>query len=245
MNGKKNLKVQKKSNFVTFLDSINSINSSAIFTLKAGEGVEISTLACNSDNTTIIYGRSIVDESSYEGNLNIPDIKKLVLAINNIDTEDVELQINTNNLEYKGKSLKFKYHLYEEGFMVKPKINISKINNFDFDVKFTLTNDQIRQIYKGNAFTRDTNKLYFYTEDDQLKVELTDKAKHNTNSFGITLCESTFNLSPLAINYDNFKLVELIGNGVDISINIQYGIVTFDVVRDTTSLKYIINALIQ
>ena len=242
---KKSLSLKNQSEFVTFLDSVNSINTSAIFTVKAGSNVEISTIACNSDNTTIIYGRSIVDESTYEGNLNIPDIMKLTSAIGNIPQKEIELVVNSNNIEYIGKNLKFKYHLYEEGFMLKPKINLSKINGFVFDVQFSITNELIKAIYKGNAFTRDTNKLYFYTEDGSLKVELNDRVKHNTNVFGMTLGSADFNLQPIAINYNNFKMVELIGDYVDISINTQYGIVTFDVVKGNTSLKYIINALIQ
>lgn len=242
---KKSLSLKNQSEFVTFLDSVNSINTAAIFNVKAGTNVEISTIACNCDNTTIIYGRSIIDESTYDGNLNIPDIMKLTSAISNIPQKDIELHINSNNIEYIGKNLKFKYHLYEEGFMVKPKINLSKINGFVFDVKFSITNELIKAIYKGNAFTRDTNKLYFYTEDGSLKIELNDRAKHNTNVFGMTLGSADYNLQPIAINYNNFKMVELIGDHVDISINTQYGIVTFDVERGNTSLKYIINALIQ
>lgn len=242
---KKLIKLKSKVDFVTFLDSINSINTSAIFELQAGNDVEISTIACNSDNTTIIYGRSVISESTHANTLNIPDIKKLTSAISNIDDRDIEFTVNTNSLEYVSKKLKFKYHLYEDGFMVKPKINLQKIHSFNFDVTFSLTNEQIKSIYKGNAFTRDTNKLYFYTEDDCLKVELTDRSKHNTNVFGLTLDDVDFKLQPIAINYDNFKLVELIGSKVDVSINSAYGIVIFDVVQGNTKLKYIINALIQ
>lgn len=245
MNVKRSLKLKDQSDFIAFLESVNLINPSAIFNIEAGLDVVMSTIACNSDNTTIIYGRSYIDESTYAGNLNIPDIKKLTSALSNIEHKDLELGINSNNIEYIGKSLKFKYHLYDDGFIVKPKINVSKIDGFTFDVKFTMTNSQIKSIYKGNAFTRDTNKVYFYTEDGNLKVELNDRTKHNTNVFGLTLEPVSFFLQPIAINYDNFKTVELIGDKVDISINTQYGIVTFEVVRGKTTLKYIINALIQ
>ena len=156
---KKALKLSNKAEFTTFLDSVNAINTAAIFTVNTGVDSEISTIACNSDNTTIVYGRSIIAESSFTGNLNIPDIRKLTSAINNISQKEIDLNINSNSIEYISKHLKFKYHLYEDGFMTKPKINIAKINSFTFDVKFSISNDIVKSIYKGNAFTRDTNKL--------------------------------------------------------------------------------------
>jgi hypothetical protein len=240
-NQQKRLKINSRSEFVKYLDSFSKINDSFIADVKTDN---ISAIAASSDNTLVLYGEYEC-ESNYQTSLNIPDSKKLVRVLDTIDSESIDLILNNNNIEYRGTSVKFKYHLFEDGFLNKPSLSIEKIKKFNFDITFNLTKQLIQTITKGSSFTTETNKLYFYTEDNTLKAELTDKARHNTDSYVLSLCEVDFTLAPIAVNFDNIRLLTLLDNSIDVNINTQYGVLVFSSKNSKTKLSYIISSLTQ
>jgi len=244
MVNQRELKLQNRIDCIKYLEAISKINESTILNANQDLGL-ISSLVSSADNTLILYSELSNIEVNYNGSINIPDIKKLTRVVDSIDTKDVSLLINSNNIEYKGKSLKFKYHLYEDGFLTKPSINIDKIKSFNYNVKFTLKKDTINSIIKGSTFASETNKLYLYTEDGRLKGELTDRARHNTDVFAIDLGEVDFELSPLPLNFDNIKLLSFINDDINFGINTEYGVTVIDILNNTIKLKYIITSLTQ
>jgi hypothetical protein len=244
MVNQRELTLQNRIDCIKYLEAISKINESTILNANQDLGL-ISSLVSSADNTLILYSELSNIEVNYNGSINIPDIKKLTRVVDSIDTKDVSLLINSNNIEYKGKSLKFKYHLYEDGFLTKPSINIDKIKNFNYNVKFTLKKDTINSIIKGSTFASETNKLYLYTEDGRLKGELTDRARHNTDVFAIDLGEVDFELSPLPLNFDNIKLLSFISDDINFGINTEYGVTVIDILNNTIKLKYIITSLTQ
>jgi hypothetical protein len=244
MVNQRELTLQNRIDCIKYLEAISKINESTILNANQDLGL-ISSLVSSADNTLILYSELSNIEVNYNGSINIPDIKKLIRVVDSIDTKDVSLLINSNNIEYKGKSLKFKYHLYEDGFLTKPSINIDKIKSFNYNVKFTLKKDTINSIIKGSTFASETNKLYLYTEDGRLKGELTDRARHNTDVFAIDLGEVDFELSPLPLNFDNIKLLSFISDDINFGINTEYGVTVIDILNNTIKLKYIITSLTQ
>ena len=239
------LKLPNRLDWIRFLESISKINESTILTTHEGDTGLISSLVSSADNTLILYGEMSGVTSNYNGSINIPDIKKLVRVIDSIDTKDLLLSINNNSIEYRGKSLKFKYHLYEDGFLSKPSINVEKIKSFTYDIKFTLKKESINSIIKGSTFATETNKLYLYTQDGRLKGELTDRARHNTDVFALDLGEANFDLSPLPVNFDNIKLLSFIGEDINFGINTEYGVTVIDISNTNIKLKYIITSHTQ
>ena len=137
------------------------------------------------------------------------------------------------------------YHLYEEGFITKPSINIDKINKFKFDVKFNLNKATIQRLFKGSTFASETNKIYFYTDGKALMAELTDRARHNTDNFTLSLGEVDFELEPISINLDNVRLLSLLNDDIRVKINTEFGVVVFDIEESNIKLRYIISALTQ
>ena len=244
MANQRELKLQNRIDCIKYLEAISKINESTILNANQDLGL-ISSLVSSADNTLILYSELSNIDVNYNGSINIPDIKKLTRVVDSIDTKDVSLLINSNNIEYKGKSLKFKYHLYEDGFLTKPSINIDKIKSFNYNVKFTLKKDTINSIIKGSTFASETNKLYLYTEEGRLKGELTDRARHNTDVFAIDLGEVDFELSPLPLNFDNIKLLSFISDDINFGINTEYGVTVIDILNNTIKLKYIITSLTQ
>lgn len=239
------LNILNRVDWIKFLESISRINESTILNLKEGSTGLVTSLVSSADNTLILYSELSGVSSNYNGTLNIPDIKKLIRVIDSIDTPDLFLTTNNNSIEYKGKSLKFKYHLYEDGFLNKPAINIDKIKSFNYDIRFTLRKELINSIIKGSAFATETNKLYLYTQDGSLKGELTDRARHNTDVFALDLGEVDFTLSPLPLNLDNIKLLSFIGEDINFGINTEYGVTMIDISNNNIKLNYILTSLTQ
>ena len=245
MTDQKELKIPNRLELTRFFDAISKINESAIINIHAGTPGLVSCLVSSIDNTLILYAEAHSIECSEPGNINIPDVKKLLRVIESISTPSINLILNKNNIEYKDSTVRFKYHLYEEGFLSKPTINLEKIKSFKQDIKFTLTKDIIQQIIKNSTFTTDTNKVYLYTEAGRLKAELTDRAKHNTDMISLDLGAVKFELKPLPINFDNIKLLSSVNDIIDVGVNTEYGVIIFDIVNKGIKLKYIITSLTQ
>lgn len=235
------LKITNRSEFLKYLDSVSKINDSAIFEIKP-EG--ISCLVSSADSTLVLFSEYALS-SDFTTTINVPDIKKLYRVVETITDEVISLTINGNNIEYKGKGVKFKYHLFEEGFLSKPNLNLDKIRSFKFDVNFDINRNVIQQLLKGSTFASETNKVYLYTEDGELKAELTDRARHNTDKFAITIDTVDFNLNPLPVNFDNIRLLSNVNDTYKFNINTDYGVVVIDNCGDHTKLKYIISSLTQ
>lgn len=234
--------VKDKSGWVKFLEAVSKIADSAILNLNSqGHAYAI---VSSSDNTLILYGETDIS-TDRNCTLNVPDLKKLIRALDSIPSNDISLKVNSNNIEYSGAGIKFKYHLYEDGFLSRPSINIDKIKAFKYDLSFSLKKDKFQSILKGSTFASETNKLYLYTENGTLKGELTDRARHNTDVLAMDLCEVDFNLSPLPINLDNIKLLTIAGDEISFGVNTEYGVVIIDICSDKTKLKYIITSLTQ
>ncbi len=122
----------------------------------------------------------------------------------------LDLNINSNNIQYSGNGVKFKYHLFEEGFITRPNINLDKINKFKFDVEFNLDKILLQRLFKGSTFASETNKIYFYTENGNLMAELTDRARHNTDNFTLSLGKTDIELKPVPVNLDNIRLLSIV-----------------------------------
>ena len=235
------LHIRNRSEFLKYLDSVSKINESAIFDITPEC---ISSLVSSTDSTLILLSE-FVTESNFTTTINVPDIKKLYRVLETIDEDAFDLKINGNNLEYKGKSLKFRYHLFEEGFLTKPNLNMEKIRSFAYDVTFNLPRTILQQLFKGSAFASETNKVYLYTENGDLKAELTDRARHNTDNFTVTISSVDFQLEPTPINFDNMRLISAIDNDFVFNINTEHGVVVVDNNLNNIKLKYIISSLTQ
>ena len=77
---------------------------------------KLTSLVSSIDNTLILYSEYTIP-SEFEDTLNVPDIKKLSRVLDTLEDDEVNLKINSNNIEYTGSDIKFKYHLFEEGFL--------------------------------------------------------------------------------------------------------------------------------
>ncbi len=242
------LSLKSPEKFVAFLDSLSKISESAIVQLDSDK---TSSLVASTDNTLILHAEYAAG-TDFSTTLNIPDVKKLVNVLKTVGFEDeIDLKVNSNNLEYKGNGVKFKYHLFDEGFLSKPGLNIDKINAFEFDMDFKVDANILNQIFKGAVFASETNKLYFYTEENKdgegfrLMAELTDRARHNTDNFTMCIGKVDVELDPIPVNFDNVRLLNNISGEFTVRVNKDFGVVVFEQDAEDIKLKYIISSLTQ
>tara|TARA_R110002051_G_scaffold145976_1_gene218864 strand:- start:1053 stop:1775 length:723 start_codon:yes stop_codon:yes gene_type:complete len=236
------LKLTNKSEFLKFLDAISKINDQGV--ILDIKDRKVSALVSSLDSTLILH-TELTGVNELEDTLNIPDVKKLKHVLDAIEKEDIDLIVNQNNLQYNSSDIKFKYHLYEEGFITRPNINLDKISKFVYDVEFKLDKNIVQRIFKGCGFAHETNKIYFYTENNKLMAELTDRARHNTDNFTLSVCDADFKLDPIPLNLDNIRLLSMINSEFNVRVNTEYGVVVFDIENKYIKLKYIISALTQ
>jgi len=76
-------------------------------------------------------------------------------------------------------------------------------------------------------------------------AELTDRARHNTDNFTLSVCNADFTLDPIPVNLDNIRLLSVIDEEFTVRVNTEYGVVVFDIQSNDIKLKYIISALTQ
>jgi len=107
------LRIKNRNEFLRYLDSVSKINDSAIFEITPSG---MSCLVSSIDNTLVMLSE-FKSDFDITTTINVPDIKKFQRVIDTLSGDEVTLIINSNNLEYKGSDVKFKYHLFEEGVL--------------------------------------------------------------------------------------------------------------------------------
>ena len=122
---------------------------------------------------------------------------------------------------------------------------MDKISKFTYDVEFSLNRATLQRLFKGSTFASETNKIYFYTENGNLMAELTDRSRHNTDNFTISIGKANFTLEPVPVNLDNIRLLSSISDEFEVKVNTEYGVIIFDIQEKDIKLKYIISALTQ
>lgn len=219
------------------------MNDTFIFDIKDDNSGSV--IAVTADETCFLYATTML-ENGVDTTLNIPDCKKLVRALKYIKGDDVDLKLTSNALKYSSKATRFTYHLYDENFLKRPKINPDKVKSFQFDVQIDLKRDDIKQLAKNASFVDQANKLYLYTEDNRLLGEITDKQRANTDSFGITIAENvTAQLDPIIVKLDNIQILHLCNEDVLLRINTQLGLLAFELESGLNKFMYILTSLKQ
>ena len=160
-----------------------------------------------------------------------------------VGSNDITFNLNKNNLEYKSKTFKFKYHLYDDGILIKPKITLSKIKGLKFDYEFDVTKSFLKTLLSNSSIFKDTNKLYIYTEDDQLIWSLADRTMANTDTLTIVGGPVDFEMDEFILNLDNVRLIDF-GESDTAKFEIsENGIGKIGIESGTIKNNYIISSL--
>ena len=214
------------------------------------------SICSSADNTVILYAKvKLPTEQEETVRLNIISIKKLLSGLECLGQgTDFSIEHNTNHIKCSiknnnGDKTHFKYHLVDDTIVRECPVNINKIAQLNFDTKFLLTRDKIKQIMSGYAFASDTSKVYFSTIDEKVFVELDDKTLQNVDNITINVADS-FEGEPISmaipIPSEVFKNLATCRTDVEVKVNSQYKVFIFQNKEDTdVELKYIISALVK
>jgi hypothetical protein len=221
---------------IAFLKSLLKINDTAIIVVDENQ---MTSLVGTPDNVTVTYG-ILPCVTNFKGFLNISSISKLLKALEQINEESYNVNVTNNYIEYKSPSLRFKYHLLENGIISQPAINIKKVLEFAFNVNFKVSAEKFTSIVKFSSFSSDSNKIYLSSDGFKVLAELTDKARDNVDSFEFEFGECATPFDAVSLNVDFFRSLSFSNNSsINIGINTQMGVVSIDISNPAYKLKYI------
>jgi hypothetical protein len=239
------LSFKNKNSFCNnFLSPISRLSDLAILTAKNNEIISLNKTA---DNNSILYAKcsDATLDNDQQVSLNIPDVKKFIKAFDCIEDQNIELTVNSNNIEYKSPKIKFKYHLLEDGIIAPVGLSLSKIQSFEFDVEFTIDIVTFQNLLKCSTFNN-SEKIYFYSENGEIHCELTDKSKHNVDSFTTVLAETYQGNAlskPMPFLFDVVRSISTLRSSqLQFKINSSKGILCVEVEEPGYYLKYITTA---
>jgi hypothetical protein len=206
----------------------------------------MTALVVSPDNKFMLLS-NITGDFGLTKDLNLPSARKLSKALDMTTGESIDFTLNQNNLEYKSKSIKFKYHLYDDGILTKSKLNVSKLESLVYDCEFDIGVDFFKSILKTSSVFNSTSKLYLYTNDDGCLVwSLEDRATTNTDVFSVVGDKVDFEISSFIMALDNLKMVTTTNyNKIEVKINNETGFGCFVLKNDEAVLNYIILSLIK
>jgi hypothetical protein len=239
------LKLKSKNEFVrNFLQPISKISDASVLEVS---GQSLNCLTCTSDNSVILSIQFNIGGDIEElQTLNCPDIKKLIKAIDTIKEDEIEFHLENNNLAYKGKNLRFKYHLQEDGIIKKPKLNLKKLEETDFHSLFVLEYEKIKELIKGSVFSSDSNKIYLMGNNEGVYAELTDKTRNNIDTITIKVADKLEgeSVNSLPLSFEIFRIMETSGlKNILVKINNKLGIVIFQIENNYNKMTYIMSSL--
>jgi hypothetical protein len=238
MNKVSNLNLKSKD-FKTFLRSLAKINDTSIVEVRTDE---IYSIAASDDRSMFLWS-TLSGDFDMDVSLNLPSLSKLSKLLDMVGSADIQFKVNRNNLEYKSKSVKFSYHLYDDGILIKPKITLEKIKALTFDYEFDTSKQFLKTLLSNSSIFKDTNKLYIYTEDDHLIWSLADRTMQNTDTLTVVGDEVDFEMDEFIINLDNVRLIDF-GDSDVAKFNVsKNGIGKIEIDSGDIQLNYIISSL--
>jgi len=233
------IKLENKTGFINnFLGPISKLTENTVVKIRKDD---IASISSSSDGTLIVNctleQKNEVDETVY---LNIPDINKLIKVLTCIAEENVDLTFNNNNIEYKSDSVGFKYHLLEDGIIDPPSVDLNKIKKIEFPFRFTTTQNTVNQLIKGSTFTTETNKIYFSTDSGKVYGSLTDRQRHNIDSYTQLLSEEYRGeqlSKELALSFETIRIISSIRfNELTVNVNPDLNVFLFKIKTDDTTI---------
>jgi len=183
--------------------------------------------------------------------LNVKDVRKLSRVFECVQHAVLELEVDDNAsvMKYKTPELSFKLHLVNENVIRKCQLSLEKLNKMRHDTTFELKGEQLNEILKGSMFATETNKIYFFTKDDTVYAELTDKATQDIDSVTFIVTseiEGEMIATPLPFSLEVLRLLSgQKPDSITVKINNTYKLIEFLITTDVSKTRYIIPAFVK
>ena len=165
--------------------------------------------------------------------------------------DDIDLALDNNSLSYTSdvNTTSFKYHLLDDGILEEPSVKIEKIYDMGFDFECDIEKDIFKIVLKGSSFADKTNKIYLYTKDNSFYGLLTDESLQNVDTVEFELSDTYVGAdinTKIPLNLQIYRVISTLQfDKIKIKINIQKGIVMFEIKDDDFLLQYLVTALVK
>lgn len=232
----------------TFIGNLARVADNGVLVL---EGSNITCRAKNADSTIAIFSSynntAVLTDTPTK--INIPDFKKLTRLLGLVGST-VKLSLTENSLVYKSDSIRFKFHLYEDGVIVAPSLSLEKVSKIPFDTEFMLTSNNLSELFKGSVLLAEASKVYFNITNEVVFGDITDNAVANTDSFSTKLSDKVTTTSPSPLNKSiplNIEILKLLVAYKSQTIAVRFAsslnVFMFETTVDGVNTKYIISGL--
>ena len=247
----------------TFLSLISKVCDNVCLKI---DSKKIYSITSSSDNTIVIFStfmqeneidptepitgdRSVDSSGSSCIRLNIPDISRLMRILGCISDTSITLDVDSNCIKYKTPSMRFKYHLLEDGIISVPAVSIRKIKQLDFKYSFNINKTDVLSLIKGSSLVADVDKLYFSVENAHVYAEITDKETSNTDSFAQKVAETYTGegeFEQMSINFEILRIISgLRFENIKVRVNTDVNVLMFETIIDTVKHNFICTTYVR
>ncbi len=239
------ISISSKDNFVdSFIYNLSRISDTGVLEILDNK---ISCKTKTGDDTIIIYSEYVNDGvlSDQKLTLNIPDFKKLYKLLS--VAGQLELDITTNTIAYKSDGIRFKFHLYDDGVLTSPAINIEKLKKVPFDGTFSIASSELNNLVKGSCLLMDIPKFYLQFTDNIVMGEIADKARDNVDSFACQLSIDYVGQQMTTAVPLNIEFLKILASTKASRYEVRYAstlnVFAFDIKNHPVNTTYIVTAL--
>ena len=209
------IKIDNIKHFTSSFLSLISKTSESVC-LKVNQD-KIYSVTSSGDNTIVVFSTyKQKNDLQHDLKLNVPDINRLNRLFCCVNDSSAQIEHDSNCLKYKSKSVRFTYHLLEDGIITVPAVSIDKIKKLSFDHVFEVSKSDVLSLIKGSSLMTDADKLYFYVQDGGVHIKLClifSISTSNNNTFTSVLIRTR--------TFSNLKLLNIrsISKFIDICLN--------------------------
>lgn len=238
--------IDKKVLINKFIAPVSNVAERCVISLYPDH---IQTLVAPVDGNPILYAYvkttcDLGDES--EVTLNVPNLNRLKKILDCIPSEEIELDLDSNSIQYSSPNMRFKYHLLEDGVIEKAPVRVEKIKELQFNSDFVIDKSKVSEIMRATSLSVDTKKIYFYTKDGNVYAELTDRELANTDSISY-LINTEFSgeeIKPqIIMDMEIFKMFYGLKQDIIAKVNTKTKVLMFKFEDTDYKLQYIVAPL--
>lgn len=237
-----NFKISKTHLLEFLLGPVSKLSDNICLSFE-GDNI-VKTLVASTDNSLVLLAK-LPCATNFINKCVIPDCKTFLRLFSNISDQEITLHIHDNHIKYKSSELTFKYHLLDESYVInKRSLSEDKINNLKFDTNFTINKKFFSEISKFHSILPDSEKLYFYSNNQQVMAKIGDEQKANSNELTL-IASNKFDGLPLnsesPINIQNIMLMSFTDEDISVSLNHELKVYKFS----SSLMSYIVFGLVK
>ena len=239
-----------KSFLERILKPVSKITESCI--LRVDNNI-LYTLTTSENNSVILCAQTNLGANVGSMRLNILSVRKLLQGLSVLgDDGEFKISIDNNrlicqNINDVGEKTHFTCHLADDKLIKESTISLAKIAALTYDTEFEINTEKTKKIFSAYAYAPELSKIYFYTKDGSVFVDIDDKTQSNIDNISLPIATSYTGkeIKPLAIIVEVFKNLVNLKSNVIVKYNDTNKMFVFTVGEDDVVLKYIVSGLIN